>query len=308
MPGYEDHRAVETYLMTSWKQTRHAIIKRFIGRADRLLELVHHCEAFDEELSGGIVEETGRIIAEVVGEPWSSRPMWEAAIAVCPDREILVEEISRDKAVRGLRPDVAADRALAQILRCHLDARCREAIGVTEHEARVWTSLRRISDDLMRGYQETHGRFPPPGYRCCREHFRDIRGHILLHMPYDRLVGTMKTATIETYFAKFCDECRELAHRAYAEPWSDEAAGMPPYLQEEMTQALAGCVDQLDAPLRDVIHAAYLSSAPARTPDGDEGDGYVTLASDGQAFKRLKKEALRRLRRCVEHKMTERMR
>jgi hypothetical protein len=307
MTGSEDHRAAETYLTAQWRKTRSTFVIRFMSRAGPLLELVHHRDECDDELSGRIAAEIEQIIKQTIGACWTNRAMWEAAVAVCPDRERLAGEIKKDKAARGFSSDVDPIRALGQILKAHLDARRREAVDVTEHQERVWTKLRRISNELISEYQAAQGRFPPYGYRCGREHFANIRRRILRDMPRDRQVGPMKTGTIEVYFARFCDECREQAFREYAEPWSDGAAELPPHLKEEMTQVLTVCVDRLDAPLRDAVHAAYrLGERTAAAGPGKPGGG--AAAPDDKEFKRLKKEALRQLRVCVERGMSERRR
>src|SRR5262249_54403908 len=160
------------------------VIYRFVHRADRLLELVDQVNEFDEELIGRIDAEIGHVITHVMECPWGThitprqRAIWDAVPAVCPDRGKLVQEIRKDMAVRGLNPEVVRKQALSQILKAHLDARRREAIGVTEHEDRVWAKLRKYSKDLIREFEAKHGRPPPRGYQCSRAHFEELHARI----------------------------------------------------------------------------------------------------------------------------------
>jgi len=268
MSEFEHNRLVDMYLTVWWTKTRWAVTHRFIARADVLLELLREVNDFDEDLIDRIDAEIGNVLTEAIGRPWAchmrsrQRALWEAAQDVCPNRTKLNQELRSDKAVRGLKADVAADNALGQLLITHLDGRRRELFEITEHESRVWTKLVELSSDLIREYVKKHGRFPPPGYRCSAAHFKEIQLRIKNDRPDDQRVGNIKLITIKQYFQTFCSECGKLSSLDYKqllpdEPWSDSATYVPPSAKEEMYQRLEECINRLDKPMRDVIHATY---------------------------------------------------
>ena len=318
----EHDRLVEMYLTGLWTRTRDMVTYRCVLRADRLLELIDHVTEFDEKLIGCIDAEIGHVITQAIGRPLEAhmmtprqRAIWDAAVAVCPDRDKLVQEIKKDPAVRGLNPNVTCEQALSQLLKTHLDARRREAAGITEHEDRVWAKLRQISDDLIREYQAKHGRSPPRGYRCSPEHFREIRVRILRDEPDDQRVGKIKSSTIEVYFGRFCDECRHLVSLESAsetshpgEPWGNGVLVLPPSLTKALP-LLKKCIDRLDARMRDVIHAAYFEKPkvvilPPQRPGGRAECRGREALGEGEC-ERLRKEALRQLRMCLDLRMSE---
>jgi len=216
-------------------------------------------------------------------------------------------------AVRGLNPEVVRKQALSQILKAHLDARRREAIGVTEHEDRVWAKLRKYSKDLIREFEAKHGRPPPRGYQCSRAHFEELHARIGRDEPYDQRIGKIKLSTIEEYFGQFCDECRHLIPLNNVsetlrldEPSGDGVTGLPPNLKEEMLQRLKECINGLDKPMRDVIYATYFQESQAATLCPEPPDGGVECrnreALGEEEFKRLQKEARRQLEICLTEK------
>ena len=321
MTEFEYDRLVEMYLTGWWTRTRDVVTHRFVLCADRLLELVDRVNEFDEELIHRIDAEIARVITQAIGRPWGThmtprqRALWDAAQAVCPERDKLVQLIKKDKAVRGLLPHVTREQALSQILRMHLDARHWEATGFTQHEARVWSKLRQFSEDLIREYQAKHGRSPPRGYRCSPEHFKEIRVRILRDEPEDQRVGKIKPGTIEVYFGRFCDECRDLVSLENAsetshhgEAWGNGVMVLPPTLTKALP-LLRKCIDRLDERMRDVIHVAYFEESkvvmlrPEQPDGGAECRGREAL-SEGE-FERLRKEALRQLRMCLDLRMSE---
>jgi hypothetical protein len=196
-------------------------------------------------------------------------------------------------------------------LKVHLDARRWEAKGLTEHEARVWTKLLRVSADLMREYQSVHGCPPAPGYRCSPEHFKQIRLRILRDARDDAWIGSIKLRTIDEYFGRLCEECRELVslepgHVTPADGADGGAAVLPPSVKKA-GPLLEKCIDCLDERLRDVIRVAYYGASmvvplgPEQRGPGDEQS--ETLAKGD--FERLRKEALRQLRKCLDGQMSE---
>ena len=299
MSEFEHNRLVDMYLTVWWAKTRRAVTHRFLARADVLLELLREVNEFDEDLIDRIDAEIGNVVTEAIGRPWAchmrprQRALWEAAQDACPNRAKLIQELRADKAVRGLKPDVAADKALGQLLITHLDDRRRELLEITEHESRVWTKLVELSSNLIREYAKKHGRFPPPGYRCSTVHFKEIQLRIKLDKRNDQRVGNIKLITIKQYFQAFCSECSKLSSFDYRqllpdEPWSDSATYVLPCAKEEMCQRLEECINRLDKPMRDVIHATYF---PDRAVDRE------TL---GEAeFNQLLRTAKRQLSICM---------
>jgi hypothetical protein len=299
MSEFEHNRLVDMYLTVWWAKTRGAVTHRFLARADVLLELLCKVNDFDEDLIDRIDAEIGNVVTEAIGRPWAchmrprQRALWEAAQDVCPNRAKLIRELRADKAVRGLKPDVAADKALGQLLITHLDDRRRELLEITEHESRVWMKLVELSSDLIREYAKKHGRFPPPGYRCSAVHFEEIQLRIKLDKPNDQRVGNIKLITIKQYFQAFCCECSKLSSFDYKqllpdEPWSDSATYVLPGAKEELYQRLEECINRLDKPMRDVIHATYF---PDRAVDWE--------ALGEAEFNQLLRTAKRQLSICM---------
>jgi len=301
MTEMEHDQLVQMYLTVWWKKTRSAIIYRFVYRAGRLLELVHGAGEINEELSSRIDAEIDHVITEAIGRPWRihttrrQRAIWDAAKSVCPDRRALLRLIKKDKAVRGFST-VAPEPALAQILKGHLDVCRREVIGQTEHEERVWRKLLRVSEGLITEYQTKQGTPPWHGYRCSSEHFRQIRARILLDMQDDELIAKIKLSTIDYYFGRFCDECRDFVGTDVSDPL---IGGGPWEYNAEDLLLLKACIEKLDNSLRDVIDAEFfqdrkvISIKPDHSCIGGRGEKH----SDGE-FERLRREALRQLRIC----------
>ena len=166
--------------------------------------------------------------------------------------------------------------------------------GLTEHRARVWSKLRRISADLLHEYHAQHGRDPPPGYRCSPHHFRDIRTRILRDDLHDPRIAEIKVDTIEEYFGRLCEECRQLVRLDETsfdeeQPQIDESD-----LHPRLIRMLKRCIDQLEEPLQRVIRIAYLGDK-SWSPTQDTG----SQAGDTE-FERLRHEALRQLRRRLD--------
>jgi hypothetical protein len=314
----ESDQLIELYLTLWWRKTRNAIVYRFVHRAGRLLELVGEFTADDREQRASIDAEIERVLTLAIGRPWAAhmtlrqRAIWSAAQHVCPDRDVLLKMLTTDKAIRRLS-NVEPERALSRILKVHLDARRWEARGLTEHEARVWTKLLRVSTDLMQEYQSAHGYPPAPGYRCSPEHFKQIRLRILRDAQDDARIGRIKLHTIDEYFGRLCKECRELVSLEpwYEAPADDEDGGIAvlPSSVKKAGPLLEKCIDYLDERLRDVIRVAYYgasTTAPLRLEQlksGAEQSGQKTLAKG--EFERLRKEALRQLRKCLDRRISE---
>ena len=314
----ESDQLIELYLTLWWRKTRNAIIYRFVHRAGRLLEQVGEFTAGDKEQRACIDAEIERVLTLAIGRPWAAhmtlrqRAIWSAAQHVCPDRSVLLKMLTTDKAIRRLS-NVEPERALSRILKIHLDARRWEARGLTEHEARVWAKLLRVSKDLIQEYQSAHGYPPAPGYRCSPEHFKKIRLRILRNAQDDARIGRIKLHTIEEYFGRLCEECRELVslEPGYEAPADGEDAGIA-ILRSSVKKAgllLEKCIDCLDERLRDVIRVAYYGAStaaplrPEQLKSGAEQCGQETLAKGD--FERLRKEALRQLRECLKGRMSE---
>jgi len=308
MSEFEHNRLVDMYLTVWWVRTRRAVTHRFLARADVLLELLREVNDFNEDLVDRIDAEIWNVLTQAIGRPWAShmrprqRALWEAAQDVCPNRAKLSQELRSDKAVRGLKPDVAADKALGQLLITHLDGRRRELFEITEHESRVWTKLVELSSDLIHQYVKKHGRFPPPGYRCSAVHFKEVQARIKDDRPDDQRICNIKLVTIKQYFQAFCSECSKLSLLDYRqllsdEPWSDSATYVPPGPKEEMYRRLEECINRLDKPMRDVIHATYF-------PDR-EVDREALVEAE---FNQLLKTAKRQLSICMRDGDPEKMR
>ena len=304
MAEFEHDQLVDRYLTVWWRKTRAFMIYRFVRRADRLLELVRGIDKIDESLFRLVDAEIEHVITEAIGRPWAAhmtprqRAIWDAAKAACPDRHALAEMIKRDKAVRGFS-NVAPKQALWRILKCHLDSGHWTALGLTEHEARVWTKLRQISDELMQEHQTQHGRPPGRGHRCRAEHFGQIRMRILRDHSHNERVGRIKISTIEEYFGRCCEECRllvpldESSH--YGSSLQLDVNDLPAPLTARLRTKLQCCVDRLDERLRWAIQTAYFSDREVRgSPSGLFGGGISQ-----QEFERLRNEALRQLRICL---------
>jgi hypothetical protein len=297
MSNIDHDRLVELYLTGWWRKTRAAIVHRFLHCSDRLIELIGGVDVVDDGLGRRIDTEIEHIIVQAIGQPWSTpmtarqRAIWDAARAACPDRRILVQMIRSDRAVRGLST-VPPKHALGRLLKSHLDACHWQVLGLTEHRARVWSKLRRISAELFREYQAQHRRDPPAGYRCSPRHFREIRTRILRDDLHDARIAEIKVDTIEEYFGRLCEECRQMVHLDDAsfeeeQPQIDEGE-----LHPHLIRLLKRCIDQLEEPLPRVIRIAYLgdkalSWSPTQDMDPEAGRA---------EFERLRHEALRQLR------------
>jgi len=272
-------------------------------RADPLLDLIHGRDAIDDELSARIKAAIELMLTEAFGRPphgmtRRQQAIWDAVPAVWPNVCKLVKLIKNDKAVRGLT-DVAPERALGQILKRHLNERQMEHLGITEHEARIWTKLRRISEVLIKEYQVKHGAPPWRGYRCSTDHFKQIRARILLDMQNDEQIAKIKLRTIEDYFCRFCDECREFVD--IDDVGDTLISGRPWDYDTEDMLTLKKCIEQLDAPLRDVIDAAYfqdLNVIPIPPKQVEKSERGRSEMQTGGEFERMRGEAIRKLRTC----------
>jgi len=288
------------YLTVWWPRTRRFMIYRIMHRAGPLLDLVRNVHEVDKELSDRIEVEFRHVLAEAFGRDPDrmtrrQRAIWKAAIGVWPKVCELVQLIKMDRAVRGLST-VAPAPALGQLLKRHLDACRREVLDHTEYEERIWRKLLGISRDLINEYQTTHETPPWHGYLCSSEHFKQIRAHILRHMEDDELIARIKLSTIEYYFGRFCDECRDFV----SDDVSDTLVGDQPWENNaENLLLLKACIEKLDKSLRDVIDAEFFPDdkvvqiKPDHLGIGSRGG----MQSDGE-FERLRREALRQLRIC----------
>lgn len=297
MPNIDHDRLVELYLTGWWRKTRAAIVHRFLHCSDRLIELIRGVDVVDEELNGRIDTEIEHIIIQAIGQPWSTpmtarqRAIWDAARAACPDRRILVQMITSDRAARGLST-IPPKHALGRLLKSHRDSCHWQVLGLTEHRARVWSKLRRISAELLREYQAQHGRDPPPGYRCSPHHFRDIRTRILRDDLHDTRIAEIKVDTIEEYFGRFCEECRQLVPLDEASFDEEQLQIDEGDLHPHLIRMLKRCIDRLEEPLQRVIRIAYLGDkALSWLPTQDTGP-----EAGRTEFERLRHEALRQLR------------
>jgi hypothetical protein len=297
MHNIDHDRLVELYLTGWWRKTRAAVVHRFLHCSDRLIELIRGVDVVDEELGGRVDSEIEHIITRAIGQPWSTtmtarqHAIWDAARAACPDRRILMQMITSDRAVRGLSR-IPPKHALGRLLKSHLDSCHWEVLGLTEHRARVWSKLRRISTELLREYQAQHGHDPPPGYRCSRQHFRDIRTRILRDDLHDARIAEIKVDTIEEYFGRLCEECRQMV--PLDEELFDEEQGPidDGELRPRLVSLLKRCIEQLEEPLQRVIRIAYLGDKSLSWPPAQD-----TGPEAGRTeFERLRHEALRQLR------------
>jgi hypothetical protein len=199
--------------------------------------------------------------------------------------------IASDRAARGLST-IPPKHALGRLLKSHLDSCHWQVLGLTEHRARVWSKLRRISAELLREYQAQHGRDPPPGYRCSRHHFRDIRTRILRDDLHDTRIAEIKVDTIEEYFGRLCEECRQLVPLDEASFDEEQLQIDEGDLHPHLIRMLKRCIDQLEEPLQRVIRIAYLGdNALSWSQTQDTGP-----EAGGTEFERLRHEALRQLR------------
>ena len=306
---------VERYLTGWWTKTRSFMIYRLMYRAGPLLDLIHGHDPIDDELSARIKTEIEHALAKAFGRrpdhitPNTPRQyaIWDAVPAVWPRACELVQLIKKDKAVRGLS-DVKPERALGQLLKKHLDA-CRMKVdGISEHETRVWAKLRRISEVLMNEYQTKHGTPPWPGYRCSSDHFKQIRARILLDMQDDDMIAKLKLSTIEDYFGRFCDECRDFID---LDEVSDTLIGGGSWEYDAKDQyMLQKCIDQLDESLRVVVHVAYFQDRnviPISIRQVDESERRRGEVQSDREFERLRREALRQLRICFGERSQEKL-
>jgi hypothetical protein len=289
----EDHRAVMDCLTFDWEQIRATIIIKSLPHTHGLLALINRRTEFDDDLSRRCDEMIGYIISEAIGKPWLNRKRtaWEAANDVCPDRRKLLEEIKKDDAVRGFRPDVEPRKAFGRLLSIHLNARRWEVLSRPEHKDRVWRILWEHDQKVKKEYRK---KSEPAPDQCSDEHFKNIQRSIQAGENNARVNG-IKLGTIRDYFMEFCPACRGLASQEYersreTEPWNASAA-MPSYLQERMVAALEKCIEQLDEPERGIVKASL-------TPDG----GAAYRGDKGMSpvkFRQWRGSALCRLRACL---------
>ena len=117
---------------------------------------------------------------------------------------------------------------------------------------------------------------------------------ILRDDPHDARIAEIKVDTIEEYFGRLCEECRQMVPLDEAsfdeeQPQTDEGD-----LHPRLIRMLKRCIDQLEEPLQRVIRIAYLGDKTLSrlpTPDTDAGR---------TEFERLRHEALQQLRRRLD--------
>lgn len=214
---------IDLYLTAKWPATKNSILHGFLLRSDALLAKLKGRHEIDSETRAALKRELDGIISECIGRRCQQamadvgasperRALWQAANQVCPISDALIAEFKMDKAVRGLSEKTEQRLALSQLLKAHLYRRRQEALkgwdnGHTgEYEARVWSALNEISNELIASRFRAQGGLAPEGYRCSLEHAEEVKIWIAANKPNDEYLPR-GLDTIVGYFLENCPEC-----------------------------------------------------------------------------------------------------
>jgi hypothetical protein len=210
----EDH----WYGKHGWRRLRGPIVSLAIQQSDTLFEALRLNEedpldcarAFVSDLiialndrSQGVLREA--IESEVDHRAGLTSSRWAFALPLFADVDALASRIAKEAHVlsgRTNRP-VEAKAALGQIIRRFLESARRALSDATEHEAKTWEMIDRLSLDVQRRNLGT-----PTEHRCSDEHLQALLSEFSERHPGNHNLPR-RLAKLREYFDTFCPDCEE---------------------------------------------------------------------------------------------------